>query len=131
MHPEQYKMGLVCMERLPLHCEDMDILDLWCSLFNGVQVISNRETPVHRDNGTLSPWMDLLATVGPYTTATFVLPGVGVKFLYGSGTVMGICGRLLRHLVTDVRGERICLAYYMKTNVQARVEVTPAGWSHI
>lgn len=124
-------MGLTCIEQLPLHCDDVVALDLWYSLFNGVQVISNRKTPVHRDSGTSSSWMDLLVTVGPYTTATFALPGVGVKLQYGSGTVIGVCGRLLRHGVEDVDGERICVAYYMKTNVQARLQVPPAGWSHI
>lgn len=131
MHPEQYEMGRACMKLLPAHCTDIDALDMWYSLFNGVQVISNRDTPIHRDNGTECPWLDMLATIGPYKNAMFHLPGIGVNLSYFSGTVIGLCGRLLRHGVSNVDGERICIAYYMRSNVQRRVETPPAGWTFL
>lgn len=131
MHPEQYVMCAECIRRLPDHCVDGDALNSWYSLFNGVQIISNRETPIHRDNGTELPWLDMLTTLGPYRQAKFHLPGAGVTLQYLSGTVIGLCGRLLRHGVSDIDGERICVAYYMRSNVQRRVDTKPAQWSYL
>lgn len=131
MHPEQYTMCVECIRRLPDYCIDKDALNAWYSLFNGVQIISNRDTPIHRDNGTELPWLDMLTTLGPYRRANFHLPGVGVTFQYLSGTVIGLCGRLLRHGTSGVDGERICIAYYMRSNVQRRVKTELAEWSYL
>ena len=131
MHPDQFAMGLECMKHLPNHCTDVDALRRWYSVFNGVQIISNQETPLHRDNGTAPSWLDLLATIGPYRSATFQLPGAGINLNYPSGTVVAQCGRLLRHGATKADGERICIAYYMKANVHGRVGTSTAGWSYL
>lgn len=131
IHPELYTMGKDAMRVLPVSCNDFDVLELWCLVFNGAQVISNRETPVHRDNASRHSWYDILATVGPYHSAIFKLPGVGIRFAYPSGTVVGFCGRLLRHGVSKADGERICVAWYMRENVQNRLKATYAGWSHV
>jgi len=82
-----------------------DVVKLWYSIFNGAQVISNRETPVHRDNNSRSEWYDLLTTVGPYQEAILELPGVGLRFRYRSGTVIGLLRRVLSHGVSDADGE--------------------------
>lgn len=131
MHPDQYVMCRACIKRLPSHCDDAEALNWWYSLFNGVQIISNRETPLHRDNGTQLPWLDVLATVGPYRGGTFHLPGIGLDLKYSSGTVIGLCGRLLRHGVSGVDGERICVAYFMRSNVQQRVDTKLAQWGYL
>ena len=130
IHPQMFKMGIEAMTKMGSRPDLADVLSLWYSIFNGVQVISNREAPVHRDHSTRWEWYDLLATVGPYDTTFFALPGVGIRFLYGSGTVIGICGRVLRHGVSEADGERISLAYYMRENVQRRLETRYAGWNN-
>ena len=61
----------------------MEMLNLWYSFFNGVQVISNREAPIHRDNSTRLEWYDLLATVSPYHGAIFKLPGLELDWHMG------------------------------------------------
>jgi hypothetical protein len=106
-----------------------DLINLWTSLFNGCQVISNRETPIHRDNFSAITWYDLLCSVGPYPGADLELTNVGLTFQYNTGVILALCGRLLRHGVSATEGDRMCLSYYMRANVQRHLGSTPAGWS--
>jgi len=108
--------------------ECADLVGIWSSVFNGCQVLSNRETPIHRDNNSRVEWYDLLCSVGPYHGARFEMPTVGLQFSYDTGVVMALCGKVLRHGVSPTPGERICIAYYMRENVQARLGSTYAGW---
>lgn len=119
------------MRSLYLNCPDRHILDIWGSIFNGVQVISNRETPIHRDLASEHAWYDLLATVGNYRDTEFSMPGVGYNFEYSPGTLIGLCGKLLRHGVCEAFGDRVCIAYYMRSNVQRRLGAEFAGWNSI
>jgi hypothetical protein len=130
IHPKLFEMGIQAMRAMQRQANLMEVLNLWYSIFNGVSVISNREAPIHRDNLAQSEWYDLLATVGPYHGAIFELPGLGIRLAYDSGTVIGLCGRVLKHGVSDSCGERICLAYYMRGNVQRRLGTTSATWSN-
>lgn len=130
IHPDLYAMARQSMDEMSGELNLAEILQLWMSVFNGVSVISNRETPVHRDHSSASEWYDLLTTIGPYDSAVFELPGVGLRFMYQSGTIIGFCGRVLRHGVSEAGGERLCLAYYMRANVQKRLGSLSAGWNH-
>jgi hypothetical protein len=129
IHPQLFQMGMEAMRRLGLRADLSDVVELWYCIFNGASVISNRETPMHRDNFSRCQWYDLLTTVGPYQEAILELPGVGLRFKYASGTVVGLCGRILRHGVSDADGERICVAHYMRENVQRRLNTEMAGWN--
>jgi RNA polymerase subunit RPABC4/transcription elongation factor Spt4 len=129
IHPELYALGQSTMERLAGRADLLEVLEIWSLVFNGLQAISNRECPIHRDTKSRSEWYDLLATIGPYRSAVFEIPGVGVRLAYPSGTVIGLCGRLLRHGVSAADGEHICIAQYMRENVQKRVGTMSAGWS--
>jgi hypothetical protein len=128
IHPTMFDMGMKSMRVMGLMTDLLQIVELWYSIFNGVQVISNRETPVHRDHNSHWPWYDLLTTVGPYQNAILEYPGMGLRFWYGSGTVVGLCGRVVRHGVSEADGERICLAHYMRENVQRRLDSRYASW---
>ena len=129
IHPNLFWMGLEAMKKMQ-DLEDLqEALELWTSIFNGVQVISNRETPIHRDFQSRPEWYDLLVTVGPYKDTVFELPGIGIRFAYNSSTVIGLSGKVLRHGVTETEGERICLAYYMRENVQRRLGTNLASWN--
>jgi len=129
IHPELFDMGMECMQKMYCQEDLREVLCMWYSVFNGASIISNRETPVHRDHSTRFEWYDLLATVGPYERAYFSLPGVGLTFLYQSGTLLGFCGWLLWHGVSEANGERMCLAYYMRENVQRRLGTRFATWN--
>lgn len=129
-HPSLYAMARESMSAMRKLDHLHDIAMLWTSVFNGCQVISNRETPIHRDNNSHVCWYDLLCSVGPYSGVDLELPGAGLRFEYNTGTAMFLCGRLLRHGVSAADGDRVCLAYYMRENVQKRLGSKFAGWSH-
>jgi hypothetical protein len=52
IHPLLYAMGIETMKRMAMMVDPPVVLWLWYSIFNGVQVISNSETPVHWDHNT-------------------------------------------------------------------------------
>jgi hypothetical protein len=128
MHPALYKSGQQTMTRLRQHPDLHSALKLWPSVFNAVTVLSNRETPYHRDNYSRPQWYDILTTVGPYQSAMLDFPGIGVRLPYKSGTVVGLSGKILRHGVEHCEGERVCLAYYMRDKVHERMGVEAAQW---
>lgn len=107
-----------------------DILPHWKSPFNVMSIISNRQTPLHRDNGGRYSWMDILVTLGEYSGGIFKLPGTGMSFNYDPGTVIGLAGRVLQHGATSP-GNRVCLAYYMRQNVIDYLELPPPGWTNL
>lgn len=53
IHPKLFWAGLQTMKRIGAENQFREIVALWESVFNGMQVLSNRETPLHRDNNTL------------------------------------------------------------------------------
>ena len=130
IHPDLFVMGLETMRKMGKEADPGDVLQLWYSVFNGVQIISNRETPVHRDHNSRWEWYDLLTTVGPYQNTVLEFPGLGLRFEYETGTVLGVCGRLIRHGVSEADGERVCVAYFMRENVQKRLGTKYANWSN-
>jgi hypothetical protein len=90
---------------------------LWSSPFTAFSVISNRETEVHRDGKGFAPFYDLLATVGNYTGGRFEVPGIGLRFRYDPGTMMGLCGKALEHGVAEVDGDRFCVVQFFHRKV--------------
>lgn len=129
VHPEQYSMAKAAMAELEERDDLHDLIQIWASVFNGCQVISNRETPFHRDNNSKAEWYDVLCSISPYENAAIELANVGLRFPYHSGVVFALCGRMLRHGVCKAKGDRVCVAYYMRENVQHRIGSRFAGWS--
>jgi hypothetical protein len=128
IHPALYECGRETIQRLHQHAELQPALEKWPSVFNAVTILSNRETPLHRDNHSRPQWYDMLTPVGPYQQAVLDLPGVGLKLAYESGTVVGLSGKVLRHGVKACDGERICLAYYMRDKVHERMGTEAGQW---
>jgi len=123
MHPSLYMSGLKAIRaiqngQIPVDKSEglANILQFWASPFTGLSLMNNRQTPFHRDSLGCYEWMDLLATVGPYTEGILQMPGLGLEFEYDSGTVVGVSGRAVRHGAQS-NGERLCFAYYMRENV--------------
>ena len=106
-------------------------LDLWTSIFSGVQVIVNRDTPSHRDSGAAPPMYDLLVSAGTHTSAALELLDLKAEFSYGPGTMVALSGRVLRHKVMGWEGgERICLAHFVKDAVHDRLGLRRPPWSN-
>ena len=106
----------------------------WPSVFNGITVITNRNTPSHRDGKGHGPWFDLLYSGGYHTRAKFSIPELRANFTYQPGTVIALCGRVFRHEVMEWSGkDRLCLAHYMRHEIQDRLQeqVSDAPWVEI
>jgi hypothetical protein len=137
-HPEQYELGrasLLEMLNRPDVVRDVNhvarALSMWSSPFNGISVMINHITPIHRDTQGRFPWMDLLVTAGPYSDCRMELRSLGVRLAYDSGTAVAVCGKVVPHAVSDCDGERACIAYYMRDNVQARLGLPAGTWTDI
>ena len=84
------------------------ILGMWNAPFNVMTLMSNWLTPFHRDNGAAPEWYDLLVPLGHYSNGRIEMPGIGCRFGYNPGTVVGITGRILIHGAVCL-GNRVCV----------------------
>lgn len=58
--------------------------------------------------------------------------GMNRKHLqYDPRTVVGLLGKVIRHGAGEVRGERMCLAYYMRDKVHERLGFPPGRWMNV
>ncbi|KAG2122952.1 uncharacterized protein EDB93DRAFT_1259201 [Suillus bovinus] len=95
MHPEQYWAGLRTFSSLREKAESKElprmskILQYWASVFNTLSVISNRQTPHHRDNLSIPECFDILTTVGNYSNAWMSMPSLWLEFGYDPGCMIG------------------------------------------
>ena len=134
IHPEQYNIGIDMLRTLQAHPEQVHkaehlpkIFGVWNAPFNVLTLMSNRLTPYHRDNGATSPWYDILVPLGHYSNGRIEIPGLGYRFRYDPGTVVGISGRIVRHGAVCL-GDRVCLAYHNKTTVMDHLGMAKATW---
>lgn len=126
VHPALFDMQVEVMERLNAGTHKVKVkhqafmhqaLQEWASPFTGVAVISNRETPFHRDMKGGKMLYDLVATFGSYEGGRFEVPLMGRRFVYDPGTVFILPGFAFEHGAAPVDGDRVCLAHFFKPNV--------------
>lgn len=119
----------------PVHAiQDVDglrrILRYWASGFTGLSVISQRESPFHRDGQSPMGMFDLLATIGrtidPNLRAE--LPGIGIRFQYNPGTLLSVLSKSVRHGVSASTEERYCLAFFMRERVLRQLGYDQHPW---
>ena len=103
---------------------------LWPSFFSGMEVISNRRTPFHRDAQSAPAMYDFLVSGGNHKGTWFNLPDIKTKLSYDPGTVTAVCGKVLRHAVkswqTDT--DRLCIAHFMRDRVHNRLSIPRPNW---
>jgi len=135
VHPTLYQVGLQAFKHLASdtstvqeHNRYLQILKLWTTPFSGMSVISNRETPIHRDVQSRHSWYDILLTLGDYSNGRIELPSLGVRLQYDPGTVVALAGKVVPHGVPECDGNRVCLAYFMRNNVHERAGVPIGSW---
>ncbi|KAJ3536045.1 hypothetical protein NMY22_g6207 [Coprinellus aureogranulatus] len=124
VHPELFDMQVDVLARLNngeitvKHEETMEkVLQYWSSPFTGFALISNRETPFHRDTQGGKLLYDLVATFGRYRRGRFAVPLFGSRFAYGPGTVFILPRFLFEHGASSVMGDRVCFANFFKPKV--------------
>lgn len=123
IHPQQAAIGLSVLrgfQKNLIHTNTKDLGPvrlLYPSPCTAFSIISNRESLLHRDGKGYSPYYDVIATLGDYTDGRFEVPGIGLRFKYNPGTIVGICGKVLAHGVGEVDGDRFCLVQYFHRRV--------------
>ena len=107
-----------------------EILGNWASGFTGLSVISQRETPFHRDGRSPSTMFDVLATVGKTVDPDIraELPGIGIRFHYNPGTMLLILSKAIRHGVSISKEERCCLACFVQERVLYQLGSCEEAW---
>ncbi|MDT7543746.1 MAG: hypothetical protein QOE33_3659 [Acidobacteriota bacterium] len=131
---EQYRLGMESINflRYNLNGQRHDCVAFWPSVFSAIGVIVNRVTPSHRDKGSCPQCYDLLLSMGTHTSARLKLSDVQAELSYRPGTIVLVCGRVLRHAVESWEGgDRICCAHYVRDNVHNRMELPRPNWVEI
>jgi hypothetical protein len=107
---------------------------LWPSIYPGLDVVANRETPSHRDRGGANTYYDHLVNLGWDNEVQLRLDDLGGSFAYRPGTSIFFSGAALTHSVKACSEERVVLAHYSNERVQERLGVarpdlpTQFGW---
>ncbi|KAH7919748.1 hypothetical protein BV22DRAFT_995979, partial [Leucogyrophana mollusca] len=123
IHPGLYSAGTSAMSKLPKHLPLAKSAP-WPSVFSGLEVIVNRDTPAHRDSGGAASFYDLLVSLGQKHLAVLKIPDLDAELSYGPGTVVALTGKVLLHEVSSwPGGERYCLAHFMRDSVLNRLGV--------
>lgn len=137
INPGVYETGTHFIQKLKEnpHCVAKNenlaaLLDSWTSPYTSASLISNRDSPLHRDNSGGYSTMDLLLSIGNYSHGRFHVPGLGYDFMYTPGTVIGIVGRVLMHGATSA-GDRLCFAQWNKQNVLDSLGIDATKWVNI
>ncbi|KAG2358857.1 hypothetical protein BDR07DRAFT_1379132 [Suillus spraguei] len=125
MHPQQYFAGLRALSHLGDKALSKELpqmpetLQYWASVFNSLSIISNRETPNHRDHLSIPECFDILTTMGNYSKARMSMPSLQLEF------------RIVRHGVDGVEGDQIAWAWYMRDSVHIYAGVPSCGWAMV
>jgi hypothetical protein len=135
-HPATFKTGMKCVKtigesREVRKTENLKaLMEVWSSPFTTTSLMSNRDSPLHRDVGASPTCMDLLVSVGTYTSGEFLVPGLGLRLWYRPGTVIGLLGRAVRHGAVAFGG-RLCFAQYLRESVLEALQIPTPDWVYI
>ena len=136
IHPPTFNAGVNCIQGIEQSPEirkreNLDqLLNVWTSPCIAGSIINNRNTPLHRDNGASCGSMDIMASVEAFYKVTFTVPSLGYEFLFSSGSVFGLLGRIVPH-GAEVEGERMCFAQYLRENIFSTLGVDEPEWINI
>ena len=133
IHPDLYRASLESISKIKndknLVAHYHQNVQLWPSAFSAIQVIVNRQTPCHRDQGAFPTSYDLLLSLGTHSDARMTLREIGASFLYTPGSVMVLSGKVLLHeCMSWSGGERICVSHFIKDSVHERCAVQRPNW---
>jgi hypothetical protein len=137
MKPSQYLLNAIVAMASPklfdagvqaiTAVKDMELhqnAEVWTSIYTGLSIIVNRQTPRHRDVGGALCHPDLLLSAGDHSGSKFLIPDISLTLEYNPGTVVILAGRVLSHAVPGPwEGNRICIAQYMKDKVHNHFHV--------
>jgi hypothetical protein len=135
-HPATFKTGMKCVKaisesRQVAKTDQLeDLIGVWSSPYTTTSLMSNRDSPLHRDVGATPTCMDLLVSVGTYTSGEFQVSGLGLRLWYRPGTAIGLLGRVVRHGAVAFGG-RLCFAQYLRESVLEALQIPTPDWVYI
>lgn len=128
-HPDLYMAGRNSLIKIMSdHPNCKEAIARWPTVFNMVQIISNRQTPFHRDVSGQPTWYDLLVTLGSYQRATLALRNIGIRVAYRPGSIALISSLLLHHGVAEVDPDRLCYSWFMTDAVHTNQSIPTVSW---
>ncbi|RDB22963.1 hypothetical protein Hypma_009940 [Hypsizygus marmoreus] len=129
-HPRLFDAAVEMLNHLRSNPNTQAVACRWASVFSGIAVIANRLTPPHTDRGGLPNWYDSLASIGSFSRAYLHLPDLGISLLYRPGTVVNLCGNVIRHEVKGAwgAGDRVCYARFMRKAIFSHFGVECNTW---
>jgi hypothetical protein len=96
----------------------------WPTIYSAMDVIANRITPGHCDEGGADSYYDHLICLGHKHDARFCLDDLEGTFAYPPGTSILFSGKGLAHSVPEWSGgERMVIAHYTKDAIHDRMGV--------
>jgi hypothetical protein len=99
-------------------------LETWPAIYPAMDIIVNRVTPQHYDQGGANSFYDHLVSLGQHHNAHLQLDNLHGEFAYQARTSVLFPGKVLAHSVPKwSEGERIVIAHYAKDDVQNRLGV--------
>lgn len=133
VHPEMYDAN---SKAIPSLLGEMTrSIPSWPSVYHAMDIIANRISPSHTDQGSATTFYDHLVSLGQDHDARLFLDTLQGEFQYKSGTSVLFPGKVFRHSVPEwCGGERVVIAHYSKDGVHDRVNVarpllpTQLGW---
>ena len=129
VQPDVHRAGTQCMQKLREIDLTAEIAQKWPSIFTGISTIINRQTIPHRDGGQLPAAFDLLVSLGSYSSSTLDIHDIRLKLQYNPGTVVFLCGNILKHGVNHWdRGDRVCYAHFLQGRVLEHLVVETPTW---
>jgi hypothetical protein len=133
VHTQLFDAGMKAVGELKERFgEDQPNVKKWPSQTTAIGVIVNRKTLFHRDRGGNPSMYDILVAAGTYRSSLMELPDIDATLQYNPGTVIAICGKVLRHGVRNWEGgERICYAFYCRDNIHHRLNLPRTDWPHL
>ena len=127
--PDMLHAGMKVISQLKDNNLNHNNLRLWSSAFSTISGILNRITFAYQNQGGWPACFDFLVAADDYEKSTLDVAELGAKFDYEPGTVVVICGKMLRHSVWGwTGGECVCYAYYMCNNVHNHLNVQQTSW---
>lgn len=127
-HPKLYQAARILQSRMRVDTNISASLDLWNMPFSAVSLMSNRQTPLHRDDLSLYTAVDILLTTGEHSFTSLSLGSLGYRLWYMPGTAVVISGRLVAHGVSTFDGARLCNAYYFREVLFRRFGIRDPGF---
>lgn len=132
-HPELYAAAQDLMTKLStVHAPSTFLMHTWPSSFTSIQVIANRQTPLHRDMSSKPGWLDLLLSLGNYGQDVILeVRSLGISLLYRSGSIVPLSSKLLLHGIPRVHLDRVCYALYLNKAVFESLKILLPGMATI